>query len=141
MHQLAINLRVLQLFAHVAHHRVSGRPFLSDHLMLGEFYSAYSDAYDSVIERMIGNGIACDEFALTMKASEALQTLKEQATPEAMLSSLLSGEMALQAEVENGISRGLSQGTINLLAALADDSEVRCYKLRQRLELSTTKEA
>ena len=48
-------------------------------------------------------------------------------------------EKELTSELEEEIKEGASQGTINLLAGLADDSEVRQYKLGQILKGSAVK--
>lgn len=47
---------------------------------------------------------------------------------------LLESEKYLCQLIEQNV-RGASQGTMNLLAGLADDSEVRQYKLQQRISL------
>ena len=54
MKELAILLRCLQLFSHNAHNLVEKSLFFQDHAFLGELYSTYEDAYDGVIERIIG---------------------------------------------------------------------------------------
>ena len=56
MHDLAIILRSAQLYAHNAHNMTKGKTFFSDHKFFGQLYPVYEEAYDSIVERMIGLG-------------------------------------------------------------------------------------
>lgn len=128
MKDLATLFRSLQLYAHIEHNETQGQTFFSDHEFLGELYGTYEAAYDSLIERMIGLNLKPDLFSIQSEACALLQTMKGKDC----FKTLLDGERKVQTEIEALISAGASQGTINLLADLADQSEARAYKLQQR---------
>jgi DNA-binding ferritin-like protein len=134
MKNSAITLRALHLVSHNYHNLTAGQTFFADHGFFGDVYTAAGDAYDSVIERCVGmhdygpkelsdiNEEACSvilkfEFSNTEHAFQSLQVL------EKFLCNALEDDM-----------KTASEGTKNLLAQLADDSEVRQYKLKQRLK-------
>jgi DNA-binding ferritin-like protein len=133
MEDLAILLRALQLLAHINHNLVKGTTFFSDHEFLGELYAAYETAYDSVVERIIGTSGMKPQALMSIQES-AVKVLKQATVtgePEMAFKTLVQGEAELQKICES--IKG-SAGTLNLVAQLADDSEVRSYKLQQRLK-------
>lgn len=123
-------LRYMQFYAHMAHNIIGGEYFFGDHEFFGSLYEDYEKAYDSVIERMIGLGESID-LAKTQKA--ATQGLKAPKTCKEALEEILSCEEDLCKALE-GLAKDASLGTNNLLAALADESEARQYRLKQRLK-------
>lgn len=134
MKRTAEILRTLQLVAQNYHNLASGKTFLADHSFLGEVYDAAADAYDSVIERCIGlhdygqqelneiTKLACNN-SCQLPYSGLEQALHTISSIEKLLCDAAASDM-----------KGASEGTKNLLAQLADDSEVRQYKLKQRLQ-------
>lgn len=130
MDKLATQLRALQLFAHNAHNVASGPSCLADHSFLGDLYEAYADAYDSVVERAIGLGESFDLAALQANAAKALDGVAK--TNEEAFEWLLEQETRLCAMIES-LMPECTAGTQNLIAGIADESEVRQYKLKQRL--------
>lgn len=131
MQELAILLRACQFYAHNAHNLASGETFFEDHEYLGELYAAYESAYDGVIERIIGLGDVPDLIDLTAKATERLKAMGESAPQEVVFAALMKAEREICAACD-AASEGESSGTINFLQGLADASEMRQYKLRQR---------
>jgi len=129
---LAICFRRMQLFAHNAHNLATGKTFIQDHGFLSELYAAYTDAYDDLVERMIGLGQSADLSSIQQQAAASIPTGSPFPT-------LLGMEKEVTAEIEEKIKEGCTQGTINLLAGLADASEVRHYKLGQILKGSAVK--
>jgi DNA-binding ferritin-like protein len=129
---LAISYRRMQLFAHNAHNLATGKTFMQDHGFLSELYAAYTDAYDDLVERMIGLGQSADLSSIQQQAAASIPSGSPFPT-------LLGMEKAVTAEIEEEIKEGGTQGTINLLAGLADASEVRQYKLGQILKGSAVK--
>jgi DNA-binding ferritin-like protein len=128
-------LRSLQLFAHNAHHLACGVSFFADHEFLGEAYAAYEEAYDDVIELMIGNGAmptASDLVAIQQQALELLGALSlmPDRDPFAVL---LRGESQLQGAVDQLCAGSTDQGDIQVLGSLAQESKVRAYKLGRRV--------
>jgi len=139
MHQLASILRFLQLFAHAGHNLTSGCTFNQDHAFFGELYGAYEEAFDDLVERLIGLGelkSVADRLAIDTKAAGILgKTDSEELTcPEDWFEILLEMEQEVCAKIEKLAGGKVSQGTLNLLAQLADDSEKRQYKLAQRVK-------
>ena len=120
---IATLLLALKLYAHRAHHLTKGSTFFSDHETLGAFYSAYDSAYDSIAERIVGLGQPVDLSAVAKDA--AARSAISVANPFATL-------LSLEKELCTALTLKASIGTMNLLAQLADDSEVRQYKLKQR---------
>ena len=129
MKALATHLRYLQFLAHNAHNQVEGPSFFADHAFLGELYPVYEDAYDAVVERLIGAGEKPDLVAIQ---AEAAAKLPEWSNVDDAFDSLLLGEAVLCRQIETLAKGEITQGTLNLLAGLADASEVRVYKLQQR---------
>ena len=128
MHEIATQLRAMQLTAHAAHNMASGPTFFSDHEYLGELYGAYEAAYDSVIERMIGCGTIPGLFNLGIEAAKA-QGPNDSGKA---FDWLYGAEEDLRKLIDKCMAE-CSTGTQNLLAQLADDSEQRSYKIGQRI--------
>lgn len=132
MKELAIMLRTKQLLAHNGHNMVSGVAFMQDHEFLGELYPEYESAYDSVIERIIGL-YGHDSLDIIAIQTAAVQKLAQYPNSE-FFNSLLHCEKEMCSHIEKLCKvAGVTQGTINLLADIADKSEVRQYKLKARL--------
>jgi DNA-binding ferritin-like protein len=132
MKQLATRYRTGQLLAQEFHHNTQGDTFYQDHAAFESHYEAYADAYDALIERMKGTGVEFNESRIGLSAATACVSAKRGKTPNNLFQSLLDHEQALLAEIAK-CSPTLSIGSQNLVAQLADDAEVRIYKLRQRL--------
>lgn len=134
MHRLAVLFRTAQLFAHNAHNLARGATFYADHEELGGLYGVYESAYDDVVERMIGLG---DEAVDLNKIQlEAVRELVKYGAAEPQASAFkaileLEGELRVECE---SASEGQSIGTVNFLQGLADASEARTYKIRQRVK-------
>lgn len=138
MQTLASIYRFLQLFAHAGHHLASGCTFNQDHAFFGELYGAYESAFDDLVERLVGLGKLTsvkDRIAIDTKASSILaKTDSEELTcSEDYFEILLEMEQEICGKIEKLAEGKVSQGTLNLLAQLADDSEKRQYKLTQRI--------
>lgn len=135
MDRVAISLRFMQLFAHNAHNLTSGTTFFQDHEFYGELYPAYEAAYDSVVERIIGSGDPdlkggkIDLVAFQRKAVDMLEKIEFSNTRG--FSALLDAEKSLCKAVEEEV-KGRSQGIVQLLGDIANASEMRQYKLKQR---------
>lgn len=129
MQDLAILLRAAQFFAHNAHNLASGETFFEDHEYFGELYGAYESAYDGVIERIIGLGDTPNLVEITVMATDKLKAMGE----EDAFAVLMKAERDICAACD-AASEGETSGTINFLQGLADASEQRQYKLRQRIK-------
>lgn len=131
MEELATLLKHMDLFAHNAHNYSYGPLFNQDHVFLGSLYEAYDEHYDDVVERIIGLGLPCD---LKQVAVLAASHLVEVGDNKSSLSHLYQLEKELCSHIEELAKSGLSQGTLNLLADLADKSEKRQYLLSRRIK-------
>ena len=131
MDSLATLYRAAQFVAHRAHHLCAGATFFQDHEFFGELYSVYEDAYDSLIERMIGLGQSPGINEITLDAARAAAS--HNATEvDRMFSMILNVERSFCTEITK-IQGKQTPGTQNLLQGLADESEARQYKIRQRV--------
>lgn len=127
---LAGYLRYMQFQAHIGHNTLGGETFFQDHAFLGDLYATYEDAYDAVVERMIGLE---EPINLVKIHEDAVKDLSIPKNYDEMFKELLSCEEDLCKKIES-IAPKCSQGTMNLLADMADKSEMRQYKLKQRLK-------
>ena len=134
MDKLAQTFRTAQLVSHNFHNLTKGMAFFADHEFFGELYPAYEAAYDSIVERDIGLGEDIDLCAINAGAGNACGKYdgSDMAADE-MCAVLLGLERQIQSECAE-FAKGASLGTNNLLADLADKSEMCVYKLRQRIK-------
>ena len=136
--QLAALFRYLQLFTHAAHHLTLGTAFLADHPWLGEIYDEFSEAHDKCVERMLGLGLEVDLKTITAEAARmyAESGIVDGTFDPGMFSTILEGDRQARDLIEQIFgAEGFTQGTLNMVAGLADESEVRAYKLTRRLKL------
>lgn len=139
MKELAILLRALQLYAHLAHNLSARSTFFSDHSFFAEIYEAADDNYDSVIERMIGlyGEAAIPDLQEQMNAMNALtQHLPQKGVKdnEVFFQVILEKQKLVCGMIEKLCSSGLPQGTIQMLGDISNQSEGFQYKLKQRLK-------
>lgn len=131
MKNLAVLYRAAQLIVHRFHNITKGPNFFPDHDFLGELYPAYETAYDQIVERMMGMDQKPDLNSITTEACKSATAFTES-SPDGMFRQILKIEKTLQDNLAKEIPKA-TQGTANLLAQLADDSEARVYKVKQRL--------
>ena len=140
MNKIAILLRLLQFYSHIAHNLSSGETFFQDHEFFGGLYPEYEKAYDSVVERMIGLGEKVDLFKIQSQAVEMLSKIKFTNNKQA-IQELLKLEKALVSTIDKFVvptpmshpHSTISQGTSQLAGDLADRSESRQYMMNQRI--------
>jgi DNA-binding ferritin-like protein len=132
LNDLIIAFRFMQLYTHNAHNSLKGPTFFVDHEILAGTYSDYEKAYDSLIERSIGSEFKLDLIELQKKAVESLVEEKMPKSFEECFQSLVYCEKYICEEIEK-IKEKCSEGTRQMIGNLADQSEVRQYKFKQRL--------
>lgn len=128
--------RTMKIYYHHLHNVVSGESFSSDHELLSNFYTQLDSSYDMLIERYIGLGNECGKDCLLSIMDESIKALKEMPNVEDMntlLQYALNLELIFQKDLEEA-DRSATYGTKNLLQQLACESEVRVYKLNQRVK-------
>ena len=137
MKELAIALRAAQFVAHSCHQLIAGPTFFEDHEFLGEVYTNFESEYDSVIERMIGLGKKVDPSEVTTRAAHRAASIASELGTVGVAASMLGAvqkcNAVVKAEAESCCSEA-SDGTENLLQTIADNCEMREYKLKQRLK-------
>lgn len=137
MIDLIICLRALQLYAHAAHNLAKHAVFFQDHEFLSEIYNTAEEDYDSVVERMIGimgpESLDLKQITMTAASKMAQMPLDVKNNAE-VLSAILSEEIYVCSHIENFVRSGnLTVGFEQLLGDIANKSEMRQYKLKQRL--------
>ena len=134
MKELAVMLRLLQMYAHQAHQLVGKAVFMSDHEMLADIYTAAEKDYDDVIERIIGT-----------VGEEAIPSLQEIGQNVAGLSGaekensayferILQIEKGICSHIEALAKSGISQGTLQLVGDICNRLEKEQYKIKRRLK-------
>lgn len=136
MLELAILLRASYFLKHNCHNLVSRMTFFSDHAFLKDSYEMSLGHYDSVVERLIGLGETPDLVQLQAVAVENLRAIPIKYTDnKECFFAVLGVNKTLLSRINNMCNHGsLTQGTMNLLAGIADQLEDECYKLQQRLK-------
>jgi DNA-binding ferritin-like protein len=128
--KLIVYFRYMQFYAHMAHNYSKGETFFQDHDFFGELYSTYEGVYDKLVEKFIGLDKDLDLVKVHQKAAGALKECKS--SDESFKELLMCEEAVCEACKE--MSKEATLGLGNLLAQIADDSESRQYKIKQRLK-------
>lgn len=137
MDQVVIQLRAMQLFYHQAHHLVHGDSFVGDHELFNKLYLELEDEYDVTAERVVSH-YSPDHLNLAhilvgvSHILEQLPNLNEISTEEIFELSLHL-EKSLCGNCASTIQQGVTEGTRQLLGDLCNHSEIRQYKLHQRI--------
>lgn len=127
--KLITYFKYMNFYAHIAHNYSKGETFFQDHDFFGELYETYEDIYDKLVERYIGLDKDLDLVKLHVKAAQAL---KEFDGCHHAFEELLMCEEAV-CEACKEMSKAATLGLGNMLAQIADDSEARQYRIKQRL--------
>lgn len=134
MQEIAENLKVLNLYTHLAHNLAKGPSFFADHEFLGDVYEKADDHYDSVVERMIGLDEAPDIQKIIETASSKFSSLPNTPKNESFFAVTLQIIEKLKDQIEQYCEQGeCSEGTEQLLGGIADELEVWTYKIKQRI--------
>ncbi len=138
MKDVLIHLRVMNLFAHSAHNLVARMPFHQDHEFFGEVYAAVDTDYDGVAERIIG---VYGESAMNLaEIIQAVSVKVAQLPSIGVKENKLFYNVQLQLEQElcklcqAAIASGVSEGTKQMLGDVCNFSEIRQYKIKQRIK-------
>lgn len=131
LEELATILKGMNFYAHQAHNLVQADTFMQDHSFLSDLYEKYDSDYDDVVERSIGLGQAVDIAKVTKDAADILDS-ETKMEPSEAIGMLLVYEQTLCDSVKEMMSE-VSPGTQQLIGEIANQSEIRQYKMRQRL--------
>jgi DNA-binding ferritin-like protein len=125
--------RAAQFIAHNFHNLVKGPTFLEDHEFLGELYGEYEEAYDGCIERIIAFTGAADVTGITTKACAAAAQINPNGKSSSDMFTIILGlERGFCALIKAAVP-DCTDGTQNFLQGLADESEMRQYKISQKI--------
>ena len=131
MFELLCLFRALNLHAHHMHNITKGDEFFQDHAFFAELYEFADDAYDSVIERLIGT--KSDEVDLCSILGQSHDILMSVGD-EYLKNSLIMVEEGAKLIDQMAKDDTLSSGTQNMLQGLSDQMEVFIYKLKRRMK-------
>ena len=130
---IALVYRTAQFVAHGFHNLVKGQTFFEDHEFLGELYGKYEGAYDSCVERIIAFTGTADVTGITSKASAAAAQYNPNGKSSSeMFLTILNFEKNFCAMIKTVVPDS-TDGTQNFLQGLADESEMRQYKISQKI--------
>lgn len=138
MKELICLLRAMQLYGHSCHHLVKGTPFHSDHGFFADVYSEVEADFDSVVERSIGlygdGHMNLQECLSSVMSKIADAPSINVESNKVYYDYQLKLEDRLTGLVKQIIAAGVSPGTEQLVGNIADKSEVRKYKIKQRIK-------
>lgn len=138
MKELICLLRAMQLYAHSCHNLVKGQGFHSDHAFFGDVYSDIEGDFDSVVERSIG--LYGDAHMNLQECLSSVMSKLADAPSVGAESNKVYYEHQLKMEdkltglIKQIIAAGVSPGTEQLIGNIADKSEMRKYKIKQRIK-------
>lgn len=136
MHAIAVQLKLINLYAHLAHNLCAKATFFQDHDMLGSIYEQADGFYDDVVERMIGLGKTPNIVQINVDAVIALKALPAQVAENKEYFKVILAEISkacalLEQEVKLTTT---TEGTKQLLGGICDELEKLKYKLGQRVK-------
>lgn len=130
-----IKARAMQLYYHYCHNLVRGSDFHSDHNFFGDSYAALEGDYDSLTEYFISlnSNSAFKSKQVTELVSAELEGLAvEKMSAEDMYKEAIKMEEDYQKYLVS-INKSGPLGLQNMIQGLATASDVRLYKIKQRL--------
>lgn len=138
MKELMYLLRAMQIYSQNAHHLVKGTPFHSDHAFFGDVYNGLAGDFDDVAERIIGV-YGEDHLDLQNMLQTVLVKLSDAPSVGTTENKVfyeyqLKMEDKLKNLIKQIISSGVSPGIEQLIGDIANKSEMRCYKIKQRMK-------
>lgn len=127
----------MQLFSQHAHNLCGRVVFLQDHEFFNDSYTQASKDYDDVIERMIGL-MGEKDLELNALLTEVMKELKDAPSvnvkENAIFYKYLLGLEVKLCEAIKKQTPSSSVGTQQLIGDIANLSEGRQYKIKQRLK-------
>lgn len=136
MKEIAILLKLMNMYAHNAHNLVERVVFMQDHEHLADLYEAYDVHYDDVVERIIGltDSSAINLVEIATAACMQLKTLPPKENENVIyFQKIEEMEKKLRAQIA-AVYPTSSIGTQQMIGDIADKSEQRSYKLKARIK-------
>jgi DNA-binding ferritin-like protein len=136
---IIVQLRAMQMYTQQAHNLCGRVPFFQDHEFFSETYEQLESDYDSVFERTVGLYGEQSSLELSNLVSLVSSKLKDKSTigqkeNSIYFSTLLEMEKELCVLIEKKVTSKASEGTKQLIGEIANKSEMRQYKIKQRLK-------
>ena len=133
-------LRAVYQTHQASHWQTRAQTYYGDHLLFQKLYEATLPEIDQVAERAIGSGgiAMLDPVKQSSQTTDFIAAFRGRRgatpSPTQLVEISLGAEMALLQGIDEVLStRGISQGTQNLLQGIADVHEGHVYLLQQRL--------
>jgi DNA-binding ferritin-like protein len=138
MKELMYLLRAIRIYSQNAHHLVKGTPFHSDHNFFGDVYNEVGGDFDDVAERIIG--LYGEEHLNLQNMLQAVVAKLVDAPSTGVSDNKVFYEYQFKMEdklknlIKQIIASGVSPGVEQLIGDIANKSEMRCYKIKQRMK-------
>jgi DNA-binding ferritin-like protein len=138
MKELLYLLRSIQIYSQSAHHLVKGTPFHSDHAFFGDVYNAVAEDFDDVAERIVGL-YGEEHLHLQNMLQSVMNKLSDApccgvSDNKVFYDYQYKLEEKLKGLIKQIIASGVSPGVEQLIGDIANKSEMRCYKIKQRMK-------
>lgn len=130
-----IKARAMQLYYHYCHNLVQGTAFHADHSFFESTYKTLDSNYDQLVEYFIAlfSNKKFKSAEISELVHEELEGLEvEKMTAEKMYESAIKMEIDFQKYLSAVNEKG-SIGLQNTVQGIATQSDVRLYKIRQRI--------
>lgn len=134
--EILCHLEAMNLYYHNAHNNVKGSFFFQDHAAFADYYAEAEDDYDALAERIIGlTGTVIEINEVLKKAYEKLAPISFSSFKEnkELFIKGLEFEQHLQNMCNQIDKSALSSGCRQLVGDIANSSEARTYKIKQRV--------
>lgn len=131
-----IQARSMQLYYHYCHTLAYGCAFHSDHSFFGSSYAELEDDYDTLAEYFVS--LFGNTKFKTAKVSELISEQLEEIQVESMdCEAMYNKALELEAQYQKylvGVNKQGSIGLQNTVQGVATKSDVRTYKMQQRVK-------
>jgi len=130
-----IYARAMQLYYHYCHNLAYGPSFHEDHSFFGSTYAELESDYDTLVEYFISS-FGNSKFK-TAKISELVHEQLEELNVESMdCKAMYTKAIDLETQYQKYLKNANSKATLglqNTIQGLATKSDVRLYKMRQKI--------
>ena len=134
LRRLAVQFLALQQLAYNAHHETEGETFMQDHEFFHDVNEVYGAIYDSLIERIKGLHGQPVLRTIQTEAGSIVGSYASSTDSVVNYNILLSKERDATEAINMAVKEStMDEGVRNLLCGIADESQVRQYKMQQRL--------
>lgn len=130
-----VHARAIQLFYHYCHNLVHSESFHEDHAFFGAAYKAFDTYYDQLVEYFVA--LYTHKKFKTAEISEAVCKLLENVKIEEMCCcDMYEAAIKIEQDFQTCLVKVNSKGSLglqNTVQGMATESDVRLYKMKQRI--------